>query len=136
MGGATMNMRRQRSTMLSALVLWSTYLAYVRANCRVDCTDRANVTVEPGGRGDCDSIQAAINCAPQAATARFSVLVSPGVYREQVVVNRSQLSIIGLSPVSGAVTLQWSVPGAAVLNVTANDFVLANLTVFNDANTF
>ena len=36
----------------------------------------------------------------------------------------------------GAVTLTWSVPGAAVLNVTANDFLLANFTAYNNANKF
>ena len=62
--------------------------------------------------------------------------MAPGVYREQVTVSRSRLSIVGQSPVRGAMTITWSVPNAAVLNVTGDDFILANATVYNDANHF
>ena len=62
------------------------------------------------------------------------VLVSGGEYREQVVVSSPGVSIIGQGAMpdglgAGPVRLTWSVENVAVLNVTAPDFVLSNVTV-------
>eukprot|EP00729_Bicosta_minor_P020785 gene20785-35647_t len=123
--------------------------------CRsgLNCSDDAvrHLTVGKYGESDCHTIQAAINCIPplqlRAGNARVTVLVEPGVYAEQVVVNKSKISLVGQAPFipytyaktgycTSKVQLAWAVPNAAVLNVTSDDVVVSNFTVYNTANQY
>ena len=118
--------------------------------CRpdLDCRTATHLRV---GR-DCTTIQAAINCIPSLAertpaNGRVAILLNPGVYTEQLVVNKSKISLVGLAPFvpysysphgycTSAVQLASHLQNEAVLNITANDFILANVTSYDDANKY
>ena len=95
-----------------------------------------------GGAADCPTIQSAVNCAPPHS----KILIAPGVYREQVVLNTTGVQLLGQAPMaaqasafdlpSSAVVVTWSTPNLPVLNVTHDDCVIANVTAYNDANRF
>ena len=86
-------MRAQR--LMTVLAAAAVCAAAAQPSCRsgVDCASLAAnrsavLTVGPSG-ADCSSIQAAVNCAPAGAR----ILIAPGVYREQVRVLASGLSL-------------------------------------------
>lgn len=111
----------------------------------------------------CDSIQSAIDCAPDAgqlSDGRLVIHVKPGIYREKLTVGATKgpLRLQGLSTTSDGVIIGWNdadqLPGVGrpgcrgasrtqgnaggdwdsqTLRVESDDFVLANITVLNDA---
>ena len=112
--------------------LLPTSLMPTAANCLPNACDPLQSITVPTA---CPSIQAAVNCVPATGRAikqRVTIHVLPGEYREQVVVNKSAVTIIGAS--AERVTIRCSVSSAATLNVTADDLILENITVLNDAN--
>jgi pectinesterase len=124
------------------------------------CRSSSKVWVGGGGGGagagrpSCRTIQAAVNCCPPThqrkkqkdTVARFTILVASGVYRERVVINQTNIAILGQAEMapqpqpfalpSSAVVIMWSVPNQAVLNVTADDVTISNVTAYNNANRF
>jgi len=104
-------------------------------SCKPDaCAGLPGITVARDG-GACPTIQDAIECLPshgRSPGARFEIRVLPGVYSEQVVVNRSAVSIIGLSAEN--VTLRCTEPNSPTLTIDADDVRVESLTVLNDAN--
>ena len=111
----------------------------------------------------CPTLQSAIDCAPdghQLFEGRLSIQLKPGIYREKVVVGSTKgpLLVQGLSSIADAVTIAWDdadapagvgPPGcrgtprtphssggewnSQTVRVDSDDFVLANVTVLNDA---
>lgn len=81
------------------------------------------VTVDQSGKGNYTRIQDAINAVPV-----------PGSSSEKVVVNKSKISLIGMSASSTIVTWsgKWTTYGeSATLSVLASDFVAGNITFQN-----
>ena len=111
----------------------------------------------------CPTLQSAIDCAPdghQLFEGRLPIQLRPGIYREKVVVGSTKgpLLVQGLSSAVDGVVIAWDdadapagvgPPGcrgtprtphnsggewnSQTLRVDSNDFVLANVTVLNDA---
>ena len=111
----------------------------------------------------CKTIQAALDCAPdgrQLSDGRLAIHVVPGVYREKLTVGATKgpLLLQGLSATADGVTIAWDdadkaagvgKPGcrganrtsdnaggewaSQTLRVDSDDFMLANVTVLNDA---
>ena len=102
----------------------------------------AVLTVGSQGAVDCSTIQAAVNCAPPQS----KILINPGVYREQVVLNKTGIQLLGQAPMaamatafqlpSSPVVVTWSAPNQPVLNITHDDCIVANITAYNDAYAF
>eukprot|EP01052_Picozoa_sp_SAG31_P032048 SAG31_NODE_3470_length_4235_cov_1.596712_2_plen_1063_part_00 len=111
----------------------------------------------------CMSIQSTIDCAPDASQlsdGRLEILIRPGVYREKLTVQgtKGPLILQGLSGLADGVTIGWddadALPGVGrpgcrgasrtqdsaggdwnsqTLRIESDDFILANITVLNDA---
>lgn len=131
-------------------------LATGSPGCRTGVRCSHVITVGGGGGFDCPTVQSAVECAPAsgagaAGAFRVRILVSPGVYKERVTVSKPGIALLGqapgpdaagepsgANPSTSAVVLTWPVPNVAVLTVAAggDDFVLANMTVYDDANRF
>lgn len=108
-----------------------------------------DAVVDPNGRGDYLTVQAAIDAAPDALhDGQFSILVKPGVYRERIVIpwNKRHLLLKGLDAgrtviVHGTAASQtWGnfpgtvgTSGSATMFVHAEGVTLEDLTVENDA---
>eukprot|EP00947_MAST-08B_sp_MAST-8B-sp1_P002982 g2982.t1 len=128
--------------MVALLLLCSSLLfvaaaATAHAACRVDCgAAHSQFSLKPDGSGDCDSIQAAVNCITPSSSGRVTISLSPGTFAGPVIVNKSRVSIVAAS--AETTTIATSLPNQPTLNITggANDFVLANITVLNNANNY
>jgi pectin methylesterase-like acyl-CoA thioesterase len=111
----------------------------------------------------CPSIQAALDCAPdshQLSEGRFSIHIKPGKYREKLTLGSTKGALLlqGMSSAVDGVVIAWDDADAAAgggkpgcrganrtqdnaggewdsqtLRVDSDDFVLANITVLNDA---
>ena len=112
---------------------------------RAQTADPADVTVGPPGRGQFPTIQDALESLHQADSTPVSIHVRNGVYQEKLFLRRPHVSIIGEDRDSTRIVYpvlreewngahQGSDWGAGVVNIdsTANDVLLANLTVLNN----
>lgn len=116
---------------------------------------RGGFTVAQDGSADFRTINEAIQAAPQSNNKPFVIRVAKGIYNEKVYVDRPFITLIGesrsetqiVAPIlwesweraykaKGDTTLdiRW---GCAPLNLNAdaNDFTLANITVYNNYGT-
>lgn len=124
-------------------------------SCGAHTTIRVVSSAGGGGRDattatTCPSIRAALACIPdrQASAPRITILVAPGIYRNQsLVVQRSKgrVSLAGDHPSARAVVVLGRGSAGAcgganatlpcgALSVEADDFILANITLANAAN--
>ena len=97
---------------------------------------------------DCPRIQDAIACIPDATTsaARVSVLVAPGTYNETIRIppnKRRPISLLGLGDPDEIVITAYETCGGAnasdasgVLQVSTDDFIMANITLWNEPYVF
>ena len=108
--------------------------------------DRAafDVIVKPG-----ESIQAAIEKAPQTPTAPFKILISKGTYNQKVIIDRPHIVLVGESRDSTVLVLAETAKtraiteyhgrpvgnGVIVLQEGADDCVISGLTVYNNYGT-
>ena len=95
--------------------------------------------VAADGSGDYSTVQAAIDHVP--ATGGI-VLVAPGTYREQVIINQSHVTLRGTGSDPGRSIIvddtsqgtRGSKPSYATVHVLGDDFRAANITFQNDFN--
>src|ERR1035437_2800520 len=95
--------------------------------------------VAADGSGDYSTVQAAIDHV--SATGGI-VLVAPGTYREQVIINQSHVTLRGTGSAPGRSIIvddpsqgtRGSKPSYATVHVLGDDFRAANITFQNDFN--
>jgi pectinesterase len=99
------------------------------------------IIVDPSGKGDFKSIQAAINSLPDSADKPRVIFIKKGTYREKIYIEKPNISLIGEER-EGVIIVQsiardewrclhnddW---GVATMNIDASDITLQNLTVTN-----
>ena len=99
-------------------------------------TGLTNLTVALDGAGDFATLQGAADWVPQNNTLKRTVTISPGVYRDPVVVqqNHNNINFIGAGANRQDVQIIYlypSGPSAATWTITASDIYVRNLTVDN-----
>src|SRR3984885_5546420 len=95
--------------------------------------------VSADGKADYTTVQGAIDHLPPTGG---TVLIAPGTYREQVIVNQSHVTFKGTGPNSAATILvddtsqgtRGTKPSYATVHVLGDDFHASNLTFQNDFN--
>jgi pectin methylesterase-like acyl-CoA thioesterase len=100
----------------------------------------ADWTVAADGSGTYRTVQDAIDAVPSGNSSRITITVEPGTYREQVLVDKPYVSLVGggTSPDDVVIVEGVSVgeanshQGSATVAVTGTDFWADNLTVSND----
>ncbi|HTQ38256.1 MAG TPA: pectinesterase family protein [Pirellulales bacterium] len=101
-----------------------------------------DITVAADGTGDFKTVQEAVASIPRGNRERKIVLIKPGVYKEKVRVDASNVTLRGenrentrleFSQLADDFTSHPDDIGRAVLNVRGDDFVMDNLTVVNTA---
>jgi pectinesterase len=119
-------------------------------NAASPTTRPTHFTVSPDGSGDYKSVQEAINAAPQISArpaAPFVIHVKPGTYEELVYVQREKrfICVVGEDPATTTVRhgLYAGMKGpdgkdigtfrTPTVQVDADDFTVANLTIANSA---
>ena len=100
------------------------------------------IVVDITGKGDFNSLQAAINSLSDSAVAPRVILIRPGVYHEKIFITKHNIILEGENRDSTIITQdiardEWRCDhkddwGAATLNLDGNDITLLNLTIAND----
>ncbi|HEV2445880.1 MAG TPA: pectinesterase family protein, partial [Candidatus Sulfopaludibacter sp.] len=96
----------------------------------------AQVTVAADGSGDFKTVQAAVDAAPPAGSV---IRIKPGVYHEEIVIEKSRIQLRGLGAGPTQVVLSFDKSAgtaggtgrSASVLVTGDDFYAENLTVEN-----
>ena len=107
--------------------------------------ERADIVVAAGGGGDFRSIQEALNSIGSHQGKPVVILVRSGVYSEKVLIQKSEITLVGEDMDSTRIVLaelreNWNKDhngsdwGAGVVNIDTGvtDITLANLTVYNN----
>ena len=103
---------------------------------------KPDLIVAADGSGDFRTVTEAVKAVPQARNERFVILVKDGVYREKIRVEANCVTLRGQSRAGTRIEYpqldddfnrQPDPIGRAVVNFSANDLVLENLTVANTA---
>lgn len=99
------------------------------------------IIVDPAGKGNFTSIQAAINSLPDSSFSPRVIFIRNGMYAEKLYIEKSNIMLIGESREKTIITAaiardEWRCGhtedwGVATLNVGANDITLENLTITN-----
>jgi pectin methylesterase-like acyl-CoA thioesterase len=113
--------------------------AYGHPNRPAAAPSALTVRVAADGKGDTTTVQSAIDRLP--ATGGI-VLVAPGTYREQVIIDQSHVTIKGTGSDPGQTILvddtsqgtRGNKPSYATVHVLGNDFRAENITFQNDFN--
>lgn len=126
-----------------AILLVCLSLITVAAQANTPPIGKAAATVfmvDKHGSGDFTSIQAAINASSAAKEA--IIFIKPGTYNEKLFITRNNISLIGSSASNTFVSYaelrnNWrenhdSDWGAAVINISASDVNIINLSVTNN----
>jgi pectinesterase len=101
-----------------------------------------DITVAPDGSGDFKTVQEAVASIPKDNHQRTIILIKPGVYKEKVRVDASNVTLRGenregtrveYSQLMDDFTAKPDDLGRAVINVLGDDCVIENLTVINTA---
>ncbi|HXE07452.1 MAG TPA: pectinesterase family protein [Acidobacteriaceae bacterium] len=100
---------------------------------------KKSIRVAADGSGDYTTVQAAVDHLPAGGG---TVLIAPGSYREQVIINQSHVTLRGTGPDPSAVTVvddtsqgtRGTKPSYATVHVLGDDFRAENLTFQNDFN--
>lgn len=109
----------------------------VEQNCMARHID---ITVSKDSSGDFSTLSDALNSLPMYNYQRCVIYVKNGVYNEKILIDRDYITIIGESNDSTIVEFSilrsdWQANpdyiGAAVVNITADDIILENLTIRN-----
>jgi pectin methylesterase-like acyl-CoA thioesterase len=111
------------------------------------CPPQANasqpiqVTVSPDGKSDFQTIQQAIDHAPQESEGRLVIAIRAGVYRERVVVplDRPRVTFLGLGKDPSATVITYNMSAAAAggtflsstVDVEGAEFEASNITFEN-----
>ena len=125
---------------LLALAMWcGTGAIHGQQGQHAAVQSSATFHVAADGTGDYSTVQSAIDHLP--ATGGI-VLVGPGTYREQVIVNQSHVTIRGAGPDPSKTILvdvtsqgtRGNKPSYATVHVLGDDFHAENITFQNDFN--
>src|ERR1700694_628005 len=100
------------------------------------------IVVDPGGKGDFTSIQAALNSLSDSALAPRIIHINKGTYSEKIFITKHNLILEGEDRDATVITQdiardEWRCDhkddwGVATLNLNGNDITLKNLTIAND----
>src|SRR5438876_2422319 len=103
--------------------------------------NRATVVAQDGG-GDFMTIQAALDAIPRENAENRVILVRNGTYHEKLRITASHISLVGEDRDKTRIEFaelrrNWRAShpddwGAAVINISATDVIIANLTVHNN----
>lgn len=106
-----------------------------------DTSSHAAITVDPGGKGDFTTIQAAINSLTDDAGYWRIIHIKPGTYPEKLFLTKAHVVLLGDDPAHTRITQaiardQWRCDhpddwGVATVNASASDIDLENLTIEN-----
>ena len=100
----------------------------------------ADITVAADGSGDHKSLTEALNTLPMYNYQRLVIYIKNGIYHEKILIDRDYITLLGESQDSTIIEYSqlrsdWqAMPdniGAAVVNITADDIILENLTIRN-----
>jgi pectinesterase len=124
-------------TILSCLFFITVQLCFSQEK-----TVAKKIIVDPSGKGDFKSIQAAINSLPDSSAAPRVILIRKGIYHEKVYIEKPNIVLQGEDVtktilVQSIARDQWRCMhnddwGVATLNIDANDITLLNLTITNN----
>jgi pectinesterase len=102
----------------------------------------ARIIVDQTGKGDFNSVQAAINSLPDSSTVPRTIFIRNGVYNEKLYIEKANIIFEGENRektriVASIARDEWRCGhtddwGVATMNVGANDITLKNLTVTNN----
>ena len=105
----------------------------------------SSIVVDPSGKGNFTSIQAAINSLPDTPSSPRVIFVKKGVYKEKLYIEKRLFVLEGEDRESTIITQaiardQWRCLhnedwGVATMNIDGNDITLKNLTVVNSYGT-
>ena len=129
-------------------------MLYLLVTLAAASSKATTVRVGPSSAANASSVAAGVALVPVNVSARWTVLIEPGVYRERVsTAEKGPLSLVGLGAAAEDVVLVYgcsnnngtgragcrpcpadaSFINRATLTVASEDFIAANLTVANDA---
>ncbi len=100
----------------------------------------ADLIVAADGSGNCKTLTEAMNSLPMYNYQRVVIFVKNGTYHEKILIDRDYITIRGESMDSTVIEYSqlrsdWQANpdyiGAAVVNITADDVILENLTIRN-----
>jgi pectinesterase len=100
------------------------------------------IIVDINGKGDFNSVQAAINSLSDSASLPRVIHIMPGVYHEKIFITKHNIVLEGENRESTIITQdiardEWRCDhpddwGVATVNLDGNDITLLNLTIAND----
>ena len=101
--------------------------------------ENADLIVARDGSGDFNSIQEAINSVPAQNTELIIILIKNGTYEEEIRIDKNNIALVGedrdCTRIEFYKPYDWdsvyTKVGRAVVNIYADDVILANLTVEN-----
>ncbi|HTY36280.1 MAG TPA: pectinesterase family protein [Bacteroidota bacterium] len=109
------------------------------------CGERAQIIVAQDGSGTCRTIQEALNSVPKDNATNVTILIRKGTYNEKIFIVQSHVILVGEDRDSTRIVYaelreNWTKAhdgkdwGSGVVNIdsTANDVILANLTIYNN----
>jgi pectin methylesterase-like acyl-CoA thioesterase len=102
-------------------------------------TQTPTFRVAPDGQGDYATVQSAIDHVPATGG---TLLIAPGTYREQVIINQSHVTLRGTGPDPGSTIIvddtsqgtRGTKPSYATVHVLGDDFRADDITFQNDFN--
>ena len=99
------------------------------------------IVVDPSGKGDYRTIQAALNSLPYTSEEPRTIFIRKGTYNEKIYIEKHNIILLGEDRTGTVVTQSiardaWRCAhnddwGVATINVDGNDITLQNLTVVN-----
>lgn len=120
-------------------LLISGLLLAIASPCKPQAPGQSVFRVAADGSAQYITVQAAVDAVPATGG---TVLIAPGIYREQVIVNQSNVTLRGTGPNPAATILvddtgqgtRGTKPSYATVHVLGSDFHAFNLTFQNDFN--
>ena len=120
-------------------LLTSGLLLAIASPCKPQAPGPSVFRVAADGSAQYITVQAAVDAVPATGG---TVLIAPGIYREQVIVNQSNVTLRGTGPNPAATILvddtgqgtRGTKPSYATVHVLGSDFHAFNLTFQNDFN--
>jgi pectin methylesterase-like acyl-CoA thioesterase len=107
----------------------------------IPVSSASNLTVAADGSGDYTTVQAAIDAVSAGNTARVTITIKPGTYREIVTVpaTKPYITLKGAGSAPGSTVIvdnhsagAYGTSGSATVFVYGHDFIAQNLTISND----
>lgn len=115
-------------------------LFFVVASCQAEASKVPTIVVAPDGSGDFRTITEAIQSVPDINLHRVNIFIKNGVYQEKILLNKDNICLMGEDKAQTRIEFNqlkkdWvknpDAIGAAVLNITADDITITNITLHN-----